>query len=388
MKSKRSKWLKISVAVAGLLFLTMACQWSSESGTSNVINSLLGSSQTQSPTARPTFASAPAKPVSGKPMILSAQDEALTSLYERVNPGVVAIWVISGGAVSQGTGFVVDGEGHIVTNYHVVESAEQVEVNFPSDYKVYGKVIARDPDSDLGVVKVDAPPDQLFPLPMGDSDQVKIGQTVVAIGNPFGFNGTMTIGIVSGKGRTLTSLRSAPSGDFFTTSDLLQTDAAINPGNSGGPLLNLQGEVVGINRAIQTNNVNDQGEPINSGIGFAISANIVKRVLPGLIADGKYNYPYIGVEGLPELTLEAVRQLNLPSSSGIYVTRVTASGPSQKGGILRGDLITDVDGRPLHNFGELISYLFNNKSPGDTITLTVLRGSTKKDISVKLEKRP
>jgi len=389
MKDQRSKRLKLTMAFIGLMLFSLACQLGS--GNTNAdsfsLDGLLGQ-EGQKPTARPTFSSIQAQPVSDKPLVMSDQDQALTTLYERVNPGVVAIWVISSTGINQGTGFVVDKEGHIVTNFHVVADAAQVEVNFPSDYKTYGKVIAGDPDSDLGVIKVDAPPEELFPLPMGDSDQVKIGQTVVAIGNPFGFSGTMTIGIISGKGRTLTSLRSAPSGDFFTTSDLLQTDAAINPGNSGGPLLNLQGEVVGINRAIQTTNFTNQGEPVNSGIGFAVSVNIVKRVLPGLIADGRYDYPYIGVEGLPELTLEAVRQLNLPSASGIYVTRVTQNGPSENAGILRGDLITSVDGRDVHNFGELISYLFNHKSPGDTITLSVLRGNDKKDIPVVLEKRP
>jgi S1-C subfamily serine protease len=385
MNNQRSKWLNLTVAFIGLLLFSLACQWSVADVNSDAfsVGDLFGQ-ENQKPTARPTFSSMQAQPVSAKPLVLSAQDQVLTTLYERVNPGVVAIWVISSSGINQGTGFVVDKEGHIVTNFHVVADAAQVEVNFPSDYKAYGKVIAGDPDSDLGVVKVDAPPDKLFPLPMGDSDQVKIGQTVVA----FGFSGTMTIGIISGKGRTLTSLRSAPSGDFFTTSDLLQTDAAINPGNSGGPLLNLQGEVVGINRAIQTTNFTNQGEPVNSGIGFAVSINIVKRVLPGLIADGKYDYPYIGLEGLPELTLEAARQLNLPSTSGIYVTRVTPNGPSQTAGILRGDLITAVDGRAVRNFGEMISYFFNYKTPGDTITLTVLRGEDKKDIPVVLEKRP
>jgi 2-alkenal reductase len=269
-----------------------------------------------------------------------------------------------------------------------VEGTDQVEVNFSSGFKTYGKVIARDPDSDLGVVQVNAPPEELHPLPMGDSDMAKIGQTVVAIGNPFGLSGTMTIGIISGKQRTSDSLRTAPGGNFFTVSDMIQTDAAINPGNSGGPLLNLQGEVVGVNRAIQTNSYSDEGTPVNTGIGFAVAINIVKRVLPSLIASGKYDYPYLGLEGLPELTLEAQKQLNLPAANGIYVTRLTANGPSMRAGIQQGDLVIAVDGHQVNTFGEMISYLFNTKSPGDTSVLTVIRGQNKKDFTVTLDKRP
>ncbi len=317
-----------------------------------------------------------------------AGDEILTRLYKAVNPGVVAIWVIMPTGISQGSGFVVDKEGHILTNYHVIQDAVEVEVNFTGSYKTYGKVIAKDLDSDLGVIKVNVPADILFPLPLGDSNLTEVGQTVVAIGNPFGFSGTMTVGIISGKGRTLESLRATPEGDYFTSSDLLQTDAAINPGNSGGPLINLRGEVVGVNRAIQTTNVSISGEPLNSGIGFAVSSNLIKRVLPHLIAKGKYDYPYLGLEGLPELTLEAQKELNLPQANGVFVTRVANGGPAQKAGIRRGDLVVAIDNQVVNSFSELISYLILNKSPKDQVVITVLRGNNRLDFKVTLEKRP
>ncbi len=313
---------------------------------------------------------------------------SLTSLYDRVNQGVVSIQVITDLGGGQGSGFVIDKEGHIVTNYHVVEGANQLEVSFPSGYKAFGQVLGTDLDSDLAVIKVDAPESELVPLPLGDSGAIRIGQTVVAIGNPFGLSGTMTIGIVSGKGRTLNSLREAPGGQNFTAGDVIQTDAAINPGNSGGPLLNLQGEVIGVNRAIRTDNFTSQGEPTNSGIGFAVSVNIVKRVVPSLIANGSYEYPYLGISAVPEISLAFQQAQDLPTSAGVYVTEVTPNGPSEAGGLQVGDLITKADDQSLHIFGDLIAYLFNNKSPGDTVEFTVLRNGKEITLQVTLASRP
>jgi S1-C subfamily serine protease len=315
-------------------------------------------------------------------------DESLTGLYNRVSAGVVSIQVTTDQGGGQGSGFVIDKDGHILTNYHVVEGANEIEVDFPSGFKAYGQVLGTDLDSDIAVVKVDAPADELVPLPLGDSDIVQVGESVVAIGNPFGLSGTMTVGIVSGKGRTLDSLRSAPSGQNFTAGDVIQTDAAINPGNSGGPLLNLNGEVIGINRAIRTSNFTAQGEPTNSGIGFSVSINIVKRVLPSLIANGSYDYPYLGVSAYPEISLALQQQENLPTSSGVLVTEVTAGGPSDKAGVQVGDLITKVDGQNLRVFGDLIAYLFSAKSPGDSVEFTVLRNGQEQTLTVVLGKRP
>ena len=334
-------------------------------------------------------------------------EDILVSLYENTNPGVVAIQTLTLDGGGLGSGFVYDKEGHIITNYHVVEGAEDLEVDFPSGHKVRGEVIATDLDSDIAVIKTNAPADILFPLPLGDSDQTRVGQTVVAIGNPFGLDSTMTVGIVSAKGRTLSSLRESPDGGIFSAGDIIQTDASINPGNSGGPLLNLNGEVIGINRAIRTNGINITGEPINSGVGFAISVNIVKRVVPVLIAEGSYDYPYLGVTAREELSLieqEALRITNENGEylSGAYVVEVVQGSPADKGGLIGssrsdtgipgllggGDLIVAIDDHPVRVFGDLLSYLMNNKSPGDEVVITVIRENRLKEVTITLGRRP
>ena len=210
----------------------------------------------------------------------------------------------------------------------------------------------------------------------------------------------MTTGIISSLGRTLDSQREAPSGGLFTAGDIIQTDAAINPGNSGGPLFNLSGEVVGVNRAIRTNNFTGTGEPVNSGIGFAIAINIVKRVTPVLIAEGKYDYPYLGISSIDELSLPQIEALGLQSFTGAYVTTVTPNGPADLAGLQAGDqltssglgaggdLITAIDGQNIQRFDDLLRYLINNKSPGDTVVLTVQRAEEQLDIPVTLGRRP
>lgn len=335
------------------------------------------------------------------PPDLEYQDTLLTTLYERVTPGIVSIQVLSRDGGSLGSGFVFDKEGHIVTNYHVVEGAEELEVDFPSGLKVRGEVIGKDPDSDIAVIKVDSPAGVLFPLEMGDSNNIKVGQTVIAVGNPFGLSGTMTTGIISARGRTLDSLRTTPEGASFSAGGIIQTDAAINPGNSGGPLMDLQGKVIGINRAIRTTTVTAEGEPSNSGVGFAVPINIVKRVVPVLIEKGSYDYPYLGVSSHPELSLIEQEALRLPQSTGAYVVEVVQGAPADKAGLIGatgdsqipglpagGDLITAVDGRPVQVFAEMLAYLMENKSPGDTVTLTVIRNNEQKEVVVTLGKRP
>jgi 2-alkenal reductase len=247
------------------------------------------------------------------------------------------------------------------------------------------------------VIKVEAPKEELSPLTLGDSDQVKTGQMVVAIGNPFGLEGTMTTGIVSGLGRTIRSLHTTTAGGSFTVGDVIQTDAAINPGNSGGPLLNLNGEVVGVNESI----ISNSDSPANSGVGFAISVNIVKRVITSLIEKGKYDYPYLGIVSANDLTLLQQEALGLPRSTGVYVTSVSPGGPAEKAGVhggssdssidglpKGGDLIIAIDGRPVVTFNDLIGYLVKQKSPGDTVVLTVLRDGKELQLSLTLDKRP
>ena len=346
------------------------------------------------PAALPTSAPPPTAAVAAAPPVTASEEQLLIDLYQRVNPSVVAILVEdqTGGAL--GTGFVIDTEGHVVTNFHVVEGAQQIEVDFPSGFKTRGQVLGTDADSDLAVIKMDTLPEQLVPVPLGDSDQVQVGQRVVAIGNPFGLSGTMTIGIVSGLGRTLESVRTTESG-AFSAPDIIQTDAAINRGNSGGPLLNLQGEVIGVNKALES----ETG--FNAGIGFAVASNTVKQVVPYLIKDGKFVYPYLGIRALDELSLSAQERLKLPQASGAYVTSVIPGGPSDQAGVQAdsasetaadfngdGDLIIAIDGHAVRVFSNLLSYLVNHTRPGQEVTLTVLRGGEKVDVKVTLGERP
>jgi len=332
----------------------------------------------------------------------TSSDEVLISLYEAVNPGVASIIVYSDGlVVGQGSGFLFDDQGHILTNYHVVEDAVQIEVVFPSGFRAKGELIGTDLDSDIAVVKVILSDLNLSPLALGSSSEVKVGQYVVAIGNPFGLSGTMTVGIVSARGRLLESLRAAPSGGFFTAPDLIQTDAAINPGNSGGPLLNMSGEVIGINRAIRTSEEGN-GMLSNSGIGFAVPIDIVKRVVPFLIRDGKYDYPYLGIISRENLTLVEKEALGFSSEiTGAYVVEVPKNGPASdagmRGGITEtifsdlpagGDLIIAVDEEPIRSFSDLLAYLVTHKSPGDEMEITVLREGQETVLMVILEKRP
>jgi S1-C subfamily serine protease len=332
----------------------------------------------------------------------AALDANLTALYEQVSQGVVAIQTLSELGGGLGSGFVYNNDGYIVTNFHVVEGATDLEVDFPSGLKARGVVVGTDLDSDLAVIKVDVAPDYLIPLPLGDSDELKVGQSVVAIGNPFGLSGTMTLGIVSAKGRTLDSFRQSESGSFFSAGDIIQTDASINPGNSGGPLINLAGEVIGINRAIRTTGITEAGDPVNSGIGFAISVNIVKRVVPELIANGSFDYPYLGISARQELLLLELEALEITHYTGAYVIDVVAGGPADKAGLrggdltnitevglpAGGDLIIGVDDQPVRIFGELLSYLMTNKSPGEDIVLTIIRDGEEMEVTITLDKRP
>ncbi len=386
------------------VFSAMACSFSASFPFSSSIDQTPAPATIQVATSSPNLQEPQnSNSVTYNPNLLDLMDREglLISLYERVNPGVVSIQTLSVTGGGLGSGFVFDKEGHIITNYHVVEDATELEVDFPSGYKARGTVIGRDIDSDLAVIKVDVPEEFLFPLPLGNSDDVRIGQTVIAIGNPFNLSGSMTLGIVSAKSRTLSSFREASTGGFFSAGDLIQTDASINPGNSGGPLLNLNGEVVGINRAIRTEQTNENGEPTNSGIGFAISSNIVGRVVPFLIKDGFYDYPYVGITSQEDLTLMEREALGIQEMTGAYVLSVSENSPASKAGLIGGatvtrisgllaggDLIIAVDNRPVRLFSDFLSYIMANKSPGDEIIVTIKRQGEEMEVPVVLDKRP
>jgi len=358
----------------------------------------------QLPGLTPLSTPTPAAQIQTNPPALSVpvnaipQEDSLTTLYQQVIPGVVAIRT----GTALGSGFMFDSDGHVVTNQHVVDGVSDVEVDFSSGYKAHGTVIGFDTDADVAVIKVDAPANEIHPLAIGDSSTLQIGQSVVAIGNPFGLSGTMTLGIISGLGRTQLTHAAPTGGGFFSTADIIQTDAAINPGNSGGPLFNMNGEVIGINQSIRTDTFNQTtGNAVNSGVGFSISINLIKRIVPVLIRDGKYEYPYLGISSDSDLDLAEIEALGLNTYTGAYVVSVTPDGPADLAGIKAGDtptskpnlnaggdIIIAFDGKPINTFDELLGLLTSNKSPGDTVVLTVLRDGQPLDITVTLGKRP
>ncbi len=346
-------------------------------------------------TAQLPAAATNAPVVDGQQPISTDLETDLVALYERINPSVVHIFVYdeAGNQLGTGTGFVYDDQGHVVTNNHVVSGAGRLEVAFPTGERRTAETIGTDIDSDLGVIRVADPPAGVVPIPLGDSDSVRVGQFVVAIGNPFGEAGSLSLGIVSGLGRTLTSDRITEGGGRYSLPQVIQTDAAINPGNSGGPLLNLAGEVVGVNSAISTST------GTNSGVGFSIPVNAVRRVVPALIATGEYHYTYMGVR-MSELDLVTQEALGLPQVAGAYLTEVTPGGPAATAGLRGsgisnlaellpgGDLIIAADGRPINNPDELISFLVFQTEVGQTVSLTIIRDGEQIDVPLTLGQRP
>jgi S1-C subfamily serine protease len=387
------KKIHLSLAMTALLLAMVACSYNGGPLALPQLPTLTQAAPLVQTVAQPQ--PAPVNTVS------IADQNVLINIFDQVNSGVVAIKTITDQGGALGSGFVFDNAGHVVTNYHVVEGAKQLEVDFPSGYKAMGNVVGTDLDSDIAVIKVDAPADQLHPLTVGNSENLKVGQFVVAIGNPFGLSSSMSYGIVSALGRTQDSMRQTQDGTgTFSAGGLIQTDAAINPGNSGGPLFNLNGEVIGINRAIDTNAANSAGEPVNSGVGFAVPSDLIRRVVPVLIEKGKYDYPYLGITSIDELPLSHITELGLKDFNGAYITSVVPGSPAEKAGLQAGtqdtangikaggDLIIAIDGMPIKTFDEMLSYLVVHKAPGDTVTLTIMRGDQRLDIPVTLGARP
>jgi S1-C subfamily serine protease len=380
-------------------------------------------------------ASAPGPASLDKNEALAAIEGTLENIYNQVNPAVVSIQVTQkaeapdmpqmplpffffgqpNGRQDQipqepqefyrhgaGSGFVWDKEGHIVTNNHVVEEADKISVTFADGTTSPAEVVGTDPDSDLAVIKVEAPAEQLQPAQLGDSTQVKVGQLAAAIGNPFGLENTMTVGVVSAVGRLLPvsageeemMLNPRPS---FTIPDIIQTDAPINPGNSGGVLVNDQGQVIGVTAAIES--------PVraSAGIGFAIPSAIVSKVVPALIDKGHYEHPWLGLSGI-SLNPELAQAMKLEANQrGALVVEVTPDSPADKANLrgsdrqlkiedqemlVGGDVIVAIDGQPVQDFDDLVAYLARATEVGQTVKLTVLRQGQDETVEATLTARP
>jgi len=288
-----------------------------------------------------------------------------------------------------GSGSIIDTRGHILTNHHVVANAQKLEVTLADESKWPARLIGSDPDSDLAVIKIDAPREKLKTLPMGDSKNLRIGQKVLAIGNPFGLERTLTTGIISSLGRTIRS----EAGTLME--DIIQTDAAINPGNSGGPLLNSEGEIIGINSAI----ISPSGGSV--GIGFAIPVNAAKRIYPELIAKGYVTYPWIGAT-IQSLIPEVAKYLKLKIERGAMIAEVVKGGPADKAGlkggsqkvqvgnmvvVVGGDVVVKADQQEVKTNDELIRYI-REKKPGDSIVFQLFRKGKAEDVRVVLGEKP
>ena len=360
----------------------------------------------QQPTPRPPATVAP--PPDG----IDYESAVLRSVYEQVNPSVVNITVnmehplLSGSdeelpegfeITSSGSGFVWDTDGHIVTNYHVVEGASSVQVTFSDGTMALAEVVGQDDDSDLAVIQIDPTGYALVPVRLGDIADIYVGMRVAAIGNPFGLQGTLTSGIVSAIGR---SIPAPITGSNYSIPDSIQTDAAINPGNSGGPLLNERGEVIGVNAQIRSE------VRSNSGVGFAVPVSIISRVVPSLIESGSYAHSFLGVSGstfspicADELGLE-------PTVRGVIVGEAIAGGPAERAGLrgaerridsaypticpnaAGGDLVMAINGQALTSFDDMLIYMARYTSPGDTVQLTILRDGEESQVDLTLAARP
>ncbi len=350
--------------------------------------------------------------------VLDVLQNTLTQIYDQVNPSVVNIQMTidsSGQSFRMpsipgmpslpdqtpqqhglASGFVWDTNGHIVTNNHVVDGASEVTVTFYDGTTVSAKVVGTDPNSDLAVIKVDLPADQLHPIQVADSTGLKVGQLAVAIGNPFGLEGTMTVGFVSALNRSLPVDSTSLIGSY-TIPDIIQTDAPINPGNSGGVLVNDEGQLIGVPTAIESTS------GTNSGIGFAVPSAIVQKVVPALIGEGAVEYSWLGITGTT-LTADLAEAMNLDRNQrGVLVIAVTAGGPAEKASLrgsdtqvdlagdqaeVGGDVIVAIDDQPVKEFDDLVTYLVGSTSVGDKVTLTILRDGKEQTVEVTLAARP
>jgi len=409
------------------LFILVGCSATSQA---EPVASLLGALDGVADQVSGNQTTVPGLPPATPPRLIAAANGSLAQIYQEVNPSVVHIQVVKNETAmpfshpevpglpetpnipnapdvpvpegppqtfGEGSGFVWDKKGHIVTNNHVIEGAEKITVVFADDTAVTAEWVGADPDSDLAVLLVDVPADQLEPVRLGDSTALQVGELAIAIGNPFGQEGTMTVGIISALGRLLPVGESSFFTPRYNIPDIIQTDAAINPGNSGGVLLNDRGEVIGVTTAI----ISAVGA--SSGVGFAVPAAIVRQVVPALISDGAYAHPFMGISG-GSLSAEIAEAMNLPQGQrGVLVADIVPDSPADQAGLLGndeeveidgfqvgigGDVIIAIEDQPLQAMDDLIAYLESSTRVGQTVELTVLRDSREEKISLKLAPRP
>jgi len=344
---------------------------------------------------------------------VSSETQLYRSIYAKANPSVVSIQVRipsqnlpqnsdngqpgpngggQGYAMAAGSGWVYDNQGHIVTNAHVVQGSDQVEITFSDGNMMRAKINGIDLDSDLAVIQAQGDVSKYAPLPLGSSDQVQVGDIAIAIGNPFEQAGTMTHGIISALNRTVQGLHTSGSGSY-SIPGAIQTDTPLNPGNSGGPLINEFGQVIGVNEQIEA----PAGQ--SSGVSFAIPVNLVKQFAPALIQSGKAEHSYLGISST-SLNLDVNNALHVPDNQrGALVTGVSPNSPAAQAGLQAaqlqnsgsvqgGDVIVAIDNQPIRSSDDLIAYLFTRTVPGQTITLTILRDTKQQTVQVKVGARP
>ncbi|WP_067957563.1 trypsin-like peptidase domain-containing protein [Nitrosopumilus sp. Nsub] len=319
---------------------------------------------------------------------------SLTEIFEKAEPGVVRVNTIRNQTMNEtggvGSGFVFDKMGHIITNAHVIEGSTKTVVTFLDGRSYNAEIIGMDEYTDIGVIKVNADLKLLRPLSLGDSSNLNVGEPITAIGNPFGLSGSMSSGIVSQMGRLL------PSGSGYSIPDVIQTDAAINPGNSGGPLLNMRGNIVGINTAIQSTT----GE--FTGVGFAIPSQTVAKIVPTLISEGEYKHPWIGISGR-DIDPDTANVLGLKDALGFLIITVVENSPAEDAGLIGsdktievdgkeypvgGDIIVAVDGMDVRKIDDILVHLQRVKTIGDEMNLEILRDGRTTNVTVILQERP
>ncbi len=325
----------------------------------------------------------------------SSKDLSLIEIFESSEFGVVSITVTKtstsgGNSNSVGSGFIFDKEGHIITNNHVVKDTKKIDVTFIDGTSYRAEIIGTDPYADIAVIKIDVNSKKLYPIPIGDSSKLKVGEQIAAIGNPFGLSGSMTSGIVSQLGRLL------PSGAGFSIPDVIQTDTAINPGNSGGPLLNMKGEIVGVNTAIYSN------DGSFSGVGFSIPSNVILKIVPVLIKEGEFQHPWVGISSA-NITPDLAELLNLQDAKGVLIMTVVKDSPADKANlrgssqtatadgieyIIGGDIVLSIDGKEVRKIDDILTHLQREKNVGDTLNLGILRDGKSINITLTLEERP